>query len=94
MIVEIMKPNCEEKSLLLNDGDKIILFTDGITEARNINGEMLTEEFFLEYLETIKNLSPTEIVDTVSSFLDNFTGSSNYEDDCALLVFEFQPKRD
>ena len=94
MIVEIMKPNCEEKSLLLNDGDKIILFTDGITEARNLNGEMLTEETFLEYLETIKMLSPTEIVDTISTFLDEFTGSSAYEDDCALLVFEFQPKRD
>ena len=94
MIVEIMKPNCEEKSLLLNDGDKIILFTDGITEARNLNGEMLTEENFLQYLETIKMLSPTDIVDTISTFLDNFTGSSTYEDDCALLVFEFQPKRD
>lgn len=91
MIVEIMKPNCEEKSLLLNDGDKIVLFTDGITEARNINGEMFTEEKFLDYLETIKNLSPSEIVETISSFLDNYTGSSRYEDDCALLVFEYQP---
>lgn len=94
MIVEIMKPNCEEKSLFLSDGDKIILFTDGITEARNLEGEMLSEEAFLDYLEAIRNLTPSEIVDSVSKFLDDFTGSSTYDDDCALLVFEYIPNRD
>jgi two-component system, sensor histidine kinase LadS len=92
MIVEIMKPNCEEKSFYLEPGDKVVLFTDGITETRSISGEMVGEEEFLLYLDKIKTKSPEEIVNLTSEYLDLFSSSTSIEDDCTMLVFEYLPE--
>lgn len=44
--------NYEEKEVQLNYGDKILLYTDGITEAMDYNGK----QFGIEgVLETVRN---------------------------------------
>ncbi len=94
MIVEIMKPNCEEKSIHLEDGDKIVLYTDGITETRSLEGEMIGEEVFLKFLDSIKSKTPEEIVKLVSKYLDTYSSNTPMEDDCTMLVFEFYREKD
>jgi serine phosphatase RsbU (regulator of sigma subunit) len=94
MIVEIMKPNCEEKSIQLEDGDKIVLYTDGITETRSLEGEMIGEEVFLKFLDSIKSKTPEEIVELVSKYLDIYSSNTPMEDDCTMLVFEFYREKD
>jgi serine phosphatase RsbU (regulator of sigma subunit) len=94
MIVEIMKPNCEEKSIQLEDGDKIVLYTDGITETRSLEGEMIGEEVFLKFLDSIKSKTPEEIVKLVSKYLDTYSSNTPMEDDCTMLVFEFYREKD
>jgi two-component system, sensor histidine kinase LadS len=94
MIVEIMKPNCEEKSIYLEDGDKIVLFTDGITETRSLDGDMIGEEVFLKFLDSIKSKTPEEIVDLVSKYLDTYSSNTPIEDDCTMLVFEYYREKD
>jgi two-component system, sensor histidine kinase LadS len=94
MIVEIMKPNCEEKSIHLEDGDKIVLYTDGITETRSLEGEMIGEEVFLKFLDSIKSKTPEEIVNLVSKYLDTYSSNTPMEDDCTMLVFEFFREKD
>jgi serine phosphatase RsbU (regulator of sigma subunit) len=94
MIVEIMKPNCEEKLIQLEDGDKIVLYTDGITETRSLEGEMIGEEVFLKFLDSIKSKTPEEIVKLVSKYLDTYSSNTPMEDDCTMLVFEFYREKD
>ena len=94
MIVEIMKPNCEEKSIQLEDGDKIVLYTDGIIETRSLEGEMIGEEVFLKFLDSIKSKTPEEIVELVSKYLDTYSSNTPMEDDCTMLVFEFYHQKD
>ena len=44
-----------QKSIVLNGGDKIILYTDGMTEAHNLRGEMFG---LARFIETVKKASP------------------------------------
>ncbi len=72
----------EERSVQLEVGDRILLFTDGVTEARNCRGELFG-------VERLKHLvrEPGDLLERVRDDVLRFTGNC-YTDDMALLVVE------
>ncbi|MEQ8350210.1 MAG: SpoIIE family protein phosphatase [Leptospiraceae bacterium] len=67
-------------------GDRLVLFTDGVTELRNSGGEFLGEERILEFLEKNGNLTSDELSDSLMDFVHSW--HSEPEDDIAVLVLE------
>lgn len=67
----------------LDIGDKIYLWSDGIHEARNANGDMFGEERLREVFNTNQHADKLfdEIIDTVQ----NFIGDTEKDDDLSLL---------
>jgi len=78
----------ETATVALEKGARIVLFTDGITEARNTHGELFGSARLIESATELKNKSALEIRDGVLASLSAFVGATPAEDDLTLLVLE------
>jgi len=78
----------EEKSLQLQSGDLLLLYTDGVTEARAINDELFGIARLCDILGRNQGSSPGEILDTVRSELTLFTGTAALEDDLTMVLLK------
>jgi sigma-B regulation protein RsbU (phosphoserine phosphatase) len=71
----------------IEPGDTLFLFSDGITEARNGNGALFSEERLEAALRRIgRAAGPRQLIDSVLSEVQEFTGSSAQSDDIAALA--------
>lgn len=75
--------------LQLQKDDKIILYTDGVTEAMNCSKQLFGEERLLQTISS-SNASPKEIVHLICSEVARFAGSEPQSDDITLLVMEYR----
>lgn len=75
----------ESSEVRLAKGDRLILFTDGLTEAQNWNNEEFGEDRLAGLAGGISRLSAAEIKDGVLAGVDGFTGGS-LQDDATLVV--------
>jgi CHASE2 domain-containing sensor protein len=80
----------EQKELFLESQDKLILFTDGLIEARN----QKKEEFGLVRIEKIllesENLSAAGLSEKIKKELCAFTAGAEQHDDISLLILEMR----
>lgn len=67
-------------------GDALVLFTDGVTEVRNAEGEEFGETR-LQQLLTNERLCAAELREKVMSAVTEF-GAGNFDDDVTLLVLK------
>ena len=66
--------------------DTLLLFTDGVCDARDIDGRTLGEAKVLEVVKARRHERPERIVDGVFALLEGHMGSVAPPDDQALLV--------
>ena len=78
--------NFEEKTTDFNKGDKLLLYTDGIVEARNSAGEFFGVERIKDIL--LENKNSDDILDVILKELYKFTESEKLEDDLTFLLIE------
>lgn len=72
-------------TLTLEHGDSLVLYSDGIPDAQNVDDEMFGVERFRELLEQ-PGQDPSETFASVLAALDNHIGSADQFDDITLLV--------
>ncbi len=74
-----------QQEIQLYEGDKLLLFTDGVTEARNADGEEFGEQRLQECLRSYSRCNAAElrtlILDEVTEFC-----AGNFDDDATLMV--------
>jgi sigma-B regulation protein RsbU (phosphoserine phosphatase) len=68
----------------ISSGDLFLLYTDGVTEAMNANGEQFGMERLVEALAS-SSQEPEELCRTITRKLASFTGEAAREDDVSLL---------
>jgi len=86
IIEDVSFENIEVK---LSKGDMIFVYTDGITEARNINKEFYGDKRLLEALNKETSVSVDKIVKNVSDSINGFVSSSAQFDDITMLIFKY-----
>jgi sigma-B regulation protein RsbU (phosphoserine phosphatase) len=69
-------------------GDLLVLFTDGITDARNREGIRLGEEPVLDCVMMHRDEPPDEIAGRVFALLDLYTGDTPRRDDLTLVILK------
>ena len=88
ILFDLIDSEYEEVTKTLNDGDKIVLYTDGVFETRDSSGEMIGEEKFIRMLAENFKLSAEKLCQKI--YDDIFTPEDNIiDDDFALLVAEY-----
>ena len=70
----------------LQPGDRILMYTDGITERFSSGGETYGEERLLLQLEGDGNLPPQELLNAIMKDVDHFADGRPADDDQALLL--------
>ena len=70
----------------LDPGDRFLIYTDGLTERFNSDGETYGEERLLIPLATDRAATPQAVIDAIMGDLTNFAGGRPADDDQALLV--------
>lgn len=78
----------EEKSLFLERGDLVLLYTDGITEAQNKDGEFFGVAQLADLFVRHRDSTPQNIIDTVVKSLRNFCQSNSFADDISMVVLK------
>jgi sigma-B regulation protein RsbU (phosphoserine phosphatase) len=78
----------EEGEINLETGDKVILYTDGITEMQNTKGDFLGTEVFAKLLEELKGEPIERLVEGLFQHLDQFRNNHPPQDDVSFLGVE------
>ena len=79
-------------SVTLEPGDKIFQYTDGVTEATNINNELYGMERLGAILNKVKAGTPHDILPAVKKDIDEFVGEAPQFDDITMLCLEYKTK--
>jgi len=82
------KINYGEDEIQLFPEDRLILYTDGITESMNPEKEMFGDERFRDFIEDNTELKPELFSQRLLEDLKNFTKSDSFDDDLTLVVFD------
>lgn len=72
----------------LNPGDGVVLYTDGITEAEDINGVQYGLDRLCEVISTSWNLSADEMRERIIDDLMGYIGTQKVYDDITVLVIK------
>lgn len=75
----------QREELDLSPGDRLLLFSDGITEAENPSGEQFGEERLLALVTRHRALDSTRLRKKILAEVAGFTGGS-FQDDATLVV--------
>ena len=78
----------EEKTAKLSQGDLILLYTDGLTEAENADGEFFGLQRVSDILVEQAQQTPQVIIATLLEQLKQFCRSTSFKDDITLMVFK------
>jgi serine phosphatase RsbU (regulator of sigma subunit) len=76
-------------SYKLDNGDKLLFYTDGIAEQNSKNREMYSEERLEKIFLELINSGEEKILDSIYSDFKVFSSSMIIEDDITLLLLEF-----
>jgi sigma-B regulation protein RsbU (phosphoserine phosphatase) len=80
----------EEQRCVLQRGDLLLAYTDGISEAMTEHEEEWGEDRMLAAAETLRDGSAQQVLDHLFSEADQFTGNAPQFDDMTLLVLKLQ----
>jgi len=78
----------DEKTIELHPNEVVVLYTDGITEAMDENGQEFGRENFHEAIRLAANGTGQEIVDNLFERLKRFIGTHPQHDDMTLVVIK------
>lgn len=73
----------------LQNGDKVIAYTDGILEYPNATGDIFGKERLIRTLQKYANSPVQTLMDRVQMSLKEFSGSANPNDDASIMAIEY-----
>lgn len=82
----------EAEEVELEAGDRLLFYTDGLTEARNARGELFGLKRLERLLASRRPADARELYGTVLAEIEEFTEGAEQADDIALLALEYAPR--
>jgi len=86
---EVFASTIEEKTVPMHSGDVLVLYTDGVTESRDSNGEEFGSERLRRLVESQRLCSAEEITEEILQQVWNFTDAQGYDDDLTVFVVKW-----
>ncbi len=90
VITDVFGSEFIEETAVLSPGDRIVLYTDGVIEARNDKNELFGESSFVRMLLNRRHEKPEAVCNTVLRELGMFVGEhAGFEDDITMVVLDY-----
>ena len=81
--------NCETSEVDIEPGDRIILYTDGITGVYNKDREVFSTNFLKNTIMRSRELSASDMTDSLTGILRRWRGlDEEFEDDVTMVVVD------
>lgn len=77
-----------EKQIELKKGEKLFIYSDGITEATDENGDFFGEHRLMKVLENQKHRSADDLGQYVIKTVEDYRGNARINDDLSIVVLE------
>jgi sigma-B regulation protein RsbU (phosphoserine phosphatase) len=77
------------ESMQLEPGDKVVLYSDGLSEAENRAGEFFDKEMLLKTIQAGRKGTCADLHNGLMAAVREFTEDSELSDDITLLVLEY-----
>lgn len=84
----LAEPPFVEQQFELQRNDVLVIYSDGLIEARNEFGEFFGEHRLASFLPTLTGLSATETGVRLLSEVERFVGDARAHDDLSLVVLK------
>jgi hypothetical protein len=78
----------KEELLQLQQGEFLIIYSDGLSEARNEQGQFFGETRLTALISELNEMLADEVCQHVISKIDQFTGNAPQNDDLSLIVIK------
>ena len=82
-----------EDVCLLEPGDRLVVYSDGVTELRNSRSELYGEQRLIETVSELAGLDAGELFDALLARLAEFGRDAPRQDDLTVLVLGFRGPR-
>jgi len=79
-----------EKDVDLRPGEWFLIFSDGVSEARNEREEFFGEQAIHNLLKNYRHMSARELGEKILLEVDRFAGEGGYGDDLSLVILKRQ----
>jgi len=80
----------EQIEFLMQPGDRLLLYSDGLTEAHTKDGGMLEEQGLLDIVNDVKSATGPQFLDNLFEQLKRrMYDAENMEDDVSATLFEY-----
>jgi sigma-B regulation protein RsbU (phosphoserine phosphatase) len=80
------QPNIQERTISISFGDKLLLYTDGLTEAFSAEGDLFGDARLMNALISTQSHTADEVIITVEEHLNEFIGLVPLGDDLTMLA--------
>ncbi len=80
----------ETREVELKEGDRIVLYTDGVTDANNHEGERFSHKSLLDLVAHGGHLSSEQLTNKIIDSVEEFTCGRKQRDDIVVAVLELQ----
>jgi len=80
----------EEKSIAIEEGDRLLFYTDGVTEARNQAGESFGVNNLVNEMYKTNAMPFQKVLPSIQNAVNQFAQRSTFEDDITLLLLEMR----
>ena len=78
--------------MTLSAGDRLFLYTDGVTEATNTENNLYGEERLLEYMNQNRAVEAAALLPSLKANIDQFVGEAPQFDDITMLMLDYKFK--
>jgi sigma-B regulation protein RsbU (phosphoserine phosphatase) len=75
--------------MVLQPGDKLLLYTDGVTEAMDERENLFSERRLEEFLASVDNASPDDLTSGLVSEVRRFAAGAAQSDDITILALRY-----
>ena len=79
--------------ITLNKGDRLFLYTDGVTEATNVDAKLYGEDRLLTFMNQNSSVEAEKLLSLLKTNIDEFVGEAPQFDDITMLMFDYKPQK-
>jgi sigma-B regulation protein RsbU (phosphoserine phosphatase) len=83
----------DQISLPIETGDLLLLYSDGVTDARNLAGEFFGAERLTDCLQTNRHLAPDALVSAIRNAVFAFAESDHLADDLTCVALKVEARQ-